>query len=386
MRFADVIGNASVAKALVSMADSGRVAHAMLLYENEGCGALALALAYIQYLNCSNPSGGDSCGECSSCRQMSKLIHPDVHFVFPVNKGPKAPDEKPTSESYLKYWRELVLADPYFSEADLQRAIGIESKVGLIAVAEAKSIISKLSLASVTDGYKAVIFYLPEKMNQETANRLLKMVEEPPEKTVFLFVTHAPEKVLQTIFSRCQSIRVLPLSKEEASQVEALRPVADREEYDTQMDLFSDLMNALAGGDLMSALECAEVMAALDSREKQKAFCTFASDCIRKIFMLQQNMPQLAGISPEEEDFYRNMAGKAAKTFCSRTITNIEKAVGLIDRNVNSKIVFCDLVNRMFLTMTARADALWEGQITVRWNAPIARVAANWRYMTGFRG
>ena len=351
MRFADVIGNSQVAKALVSMADSGRVAHAMLLYENEGCGALALALAYVQYLNCANPSGGDSCGECPSCRQMAKLIHPDVHFVYPVNKGPKASDDKPTSESYLKYWRELVLADPYFTEADLQTAIGIESKVGLIAVAEAKSIISKLSLASVTDGYKAVIFYLPEKMNQETANRLLKMVEEPPERSIFLFITHAPEKVLQTIFSRCQSIRVLPLTKEEAARVEALRPGTDREEYDAQMDLFSDLMNALVARDLTGTLECAETMASLDSREKQKAFCTFAADCIRKIFMIQQKLPQLAGVVAEEEDFYCGMAGRLAKTFCSRTITNIEKAVAMIDRNVNSKIVFCDLVNRMFLSV-----------------------------------
>ena len=212
MRFADVIGNAEVAKALVSMADSGRVAHAMLMYENEGCGALALALAYVQYLNCAHPVNGDSCGECPSCRQMSKLIHPDVHYVFPVNKGPKTSDDKPTSESYIKYWRELALANPYFTEADLQRAIGIESKTGLIAVAEAKFIINTLSLTSVADGYKAVILYLPEKMNQETANRLLKMVEEPPEKTLFIFITHSPEKVLQTIFSRCQSVRVMPLA------------------------------------------------------------------------------------------------------------------------------------------------------------------------------
>ena len=351
MRFVDVIGNASVAKALVSMADSGRVAHAMLMYENEGCGAMALALAYVQYLNCANPSGGDSCGECPSCRQMAKLIHPDVHFVFPVNKGPKASEEKPTSESYLKYWRELVLSDPYFSEADLQRAIGIESKVGLIAVAEAKSIISRLSLASVTDGYKAVIFYLPEKMNQETANRLLKMVEEPPQKTLFMFITHAPEKVLQTIFSRCQSIRVLPLTKEEAARVQAGKPVGDRDEYDAQADLFTDLMDSLVGKNLMGALECAETMAALDSREKQKAFCTFASECIRKIFLVQQNVSELAGIAPEEEDFYKQMAVKTARTFCSRTIANIEKAVAMIDRNVNSKIVFCDLVNRMFLSV-----------------------------------
>ena len=351
MRFADVIGNETVAKALASMADTGRVAHAMLMYENEGCGALALALAYVQYLNCSNPSNGDSCGECPSCRQMSKLIHPDVHFVFPVNKGPKTSDDKPTSESYLKHWRELALADPYFTESDLQKAIGIESKVGLIAVAEAKSIIGKLSLASVSDGYKAVIFYLPEKMTQETANRLLKMVEEPPQKTLFMFITHAPEKVLQTIFSRCQSIRVLPLTKEEAAKVASMKPEADKEDYNQQMDLFSDLMNSITARDLMGSLECAEAMAALDSREKQKAFCTFAADCIRKIFMIQQGMRQIADIAPEEETFYEDVAAKAAKTFCSKTITNIEKAVGLIERNVNAKIVFCDLVNRMFLSI-----------------------------------
>ena len=351
MRFADVIGNAQVVQALSSMADSGRVAHAMLMYENEGCGALALALAYVQYLNCSNPSGGDSCGECPSCRQMSKLIHPDVHFVFPVNKGPKSSDDKPVSESYIKYWRELAVADPYFSEADLQRAIGIESKNGLIAVAEAKSIISKLSLTAVSDGYKAVIFYLPEKMNQETANRLLKMVEEPPVKTLFIFITHAPEKVLQTIFSRCQSIRVLPLSKEEQKRVDELRPEKDMEEYNAFMDLFADLMRALAGRDLSAALECGDAVASLDSREKQKAFCTFAADCIRKIFMIRQNMPQLAGIREEERDFYEEISGRCSVSFCTRSITNIEKVVSMIDRNVNSKILFCDLVNRLFLSI-----------------------------------
>ena len=351
MRFADIIGNASVAKMLSSMADSGRVAHAMLFYENEGCGALPLALAYVQYLNCSNPSNGDSCGKCPSCNQISKLIHPDVHFVFPVNKGPKSSEEKPTSESYLKYWRELAVADPYFTESDLQRAIGIESKNGLIAVAEAKSIIAKLSLASVGDGYKAVIFYLPEKMNQETANRLLKMVEEPPEKTVFIFITHAPEKVLQTIFSRCQSVRVMPLSKEEAARVAAFRPEHDREEEIVFMDLFSGLLRCIVARDLSGTLECGESMAALDSREKQKAFCTFAGDCVRKIFMLQQNLPQISGVEEHESEFYAEMASKCPKGFCMKAMTNIEKVASMIDRNVNSKILFCDLVNRMFLNI-----------------------------------
>ena len=285
MRFADIIGNSHVSKAFVSMADTGRVALAMLLYENEGCGALALALAYVQYLNCANPSGGDSCGECPSCRQMAKLVHPDVHFVFPVNKGPKASDEKPTSESYIKYWRELVLANPYFMESDLQKAIGIESKTGLIAVAEAKSILTKLSLTAVSGGYKAVIFYLPEKMNQQTANMLLKMVEEPPEKTLFLFITHAPEKVLQTIFSRCQSVRVLPFSKEELERTlteklgvdgadaasaaafaggsvgVAMEMLGDMDEHDSFFEMFTALMNALVSRDLLGALECGESIA-----------------------------------------------------------------------------------------------------------------------------
>ncbi len=351
MQFSKIIGNADVAKTLASMADSGRVAHAMLMYENEGCGALALALAYVQYLNCSNPHDGDSCGECPSCRQMSKLIHPDVHYVFPVNKGPKTSDDKPTSESYIKYWRELAVANPYFVEADLQKAIGIESKNGLIAVAEAKSIINKLSLTAVSDGYKAVIFYLPEKMNQETANRLLKMVEEPPEKTLFIFITHAPEKVLQTIFSRCQSIRVMPLTKEETEKVKAMNPFDDSEEYNLFLDLFADLMNALVSRNLTAALECGETMSALESREKQKAFCNFAGECIRKIFMIQQNLPQIAGVADGEMGFYSDMAARLGKGFCSRSISNIEKVVAMIDRNVNAKILFCDLVNRMFLSV-----------------------------------
>ena len=351
MRFADVIGNAEVARTLANMADSGRVAHAMLMYENEGCGALALALAYVQYLNCSNPSGGDSCGECPSCRQMSKLIHPDVHFVFPVNKGPKTSEDKPTSESYIKYWRELAVADPYFTESDLQKAIGIESKNGLIAVAEAKSIINKLSLTAVGDGYKAVIFYLPEKMNQETANRLLKMVEEPPVQTLFIFITHAPEKVLQTIFSRCQSVRVMPLTKEEAARVNALKPQSEDSDADVFQELFYDLMNSIVSRDLMAALECGEAIAALDSREKQKAFCAYAGDCMRKIFMIQQNMPQIAGVEDAEQEFYASLAQKCGKEFCSKSMTNIEKVVAMIDRNVNSKILFCDLINRMFLSI-----------------------------------
>ena len=274
MRFADIPGNDGLKKTLVAMADSGRVGHAMLLFENEGCGALPLALAYIQYLNCTGRKNGDSCGECSSCRQMSKLVYPDAHFIFPVNTSRKVDVSKPVSESFLPLWRDMVLKNPYFIESEFYTALGIEGKSGAIAIAEAKYIIEKLSLASVCNGYKTVLMWLPEKMNAETANKLLKVVEEPPEKTVFIFITHRPHKVLPTIFSRCQSYRVLPLPKEEiaerlvdmfgkdAASAErqaavcggsigvALEAMGDREEYVAFMQIFKDnpIVKALLSG------------------------------------------------------------------------------------------------------------------------------------------
>lgn len=374
MRFADIIGNGDVKRALASMADSGRVAHAMLLYENEGCGALPIALAYIQYLSCPHRHDGDSCGECPTCNRISKLIHPDLHFIFPVNSGSRLSSSvKPTSEAYLPMWRELVLGNPYFMESQLYEALGIEGKSGNIAVAEAKYILDKLSLTSVEDGYKSVIVWLPEKMNTETANRLLKIVEEPPEKTLFVFITHAPEKVLQTISSRSQSFRVLPLSKSEVSDVlvkrfgfseddavaaanvsggsvgEALRDAGGKEEYSEFMDIFADMLKAVHERDLSSVLEASEQISALDSREKQKAFCGFAGNFIRKIYMTQQNMVSVANLKPEEEDFIVSAAQWFTPSFCERALACLDRSAALVERNVNAKIVFCDFADRMFL-------------------------------------
>ena len=131
----------------------------------------------------------------------------------------------------------------------------------------------------------------------------------------------------------------------------AMNMIGDQEEYNLQMDLFADLMNSLTGKDLSAALECAETMAALESREKQKAFCIFAADCIRKVFMAQQNLHQIAGIVSHEQEFYGRIAGKCSKGFCRKAIADIEKVVAMIDRNVNSKILFCDLINRLFLSI-----------------------------------
>lgn len=373
MRFSDIPGNENLKKTLVSMADSGRIPHAMLFYENEGCGALPLALAYIQYLNCRNRKDGDSCGECLSCRQMSGLVHPDTHFIFPVNSSRKVDVQKPTSESFLPIWRELVLDNPYFLESELYSALGTEGKSGNIAIAEAKYILEKLSLASVEDGYKTVLMMLPEKMNAETANKLLKAVEEPPENTLFIFVTHNPDRVLQTIFSRCQSYRVMPLpvkqleaaltdmfGKDPASSARqaavsggsigtALNAMGEREEYSAFMQIFRALVDGMAAKDLQAVLDAADMMSAIDSREKQKAFCIFAGECLRKIFLSQQKIPDVAGIPGEESAFYADVAARACKTFSRKALAMIDRSVMLLDRNVNPKMVFSDLAGQMFL-------------------------------------
>ena len=360
MIFDDIIGNAEVKKALVGMADSGRVPHAIMLYENDGCGAISIALGFLEYLMRS--------------QKVARLVHPDVHFIFPVTKGSKVSTDKPTSESYLKYWRELVAANPYFLENNLSDALGIEGKSSMIAIAEAKFIIDKLSFHSLEGGYRAVVVYLPEKMNKDAANRLLKSVEEPPEKTLFIFITHAPEKVLTTISSRCQGIRVLPLSKEEVTQVledrfsmseekasaaaemsggsvgRALEYLSETEDVGADFDMFSSLMRSLVARDLPAALDVAEQLSSLPSRERAKSFCVYASEGFRKIFMIKQGLPRLANLSPKERELFPALAGGCRKSFPRTASTCLDDAVKLIDRNINLKILFCDLVDR-FITI-----------------------------------
>ncbi|MBP5538348.1 MAG: hypothetical protein J6X69_00705 [Bacteroidales bacterium] len=377
MRFADITGYAAIKKALAGMADSGRVAHAMLLYENDGCGALALALAYAQYLACEHPHDGDSCGHCPSCNRIAKLIHPDLHVVFPTNTGSKSGKTKAeniVSDVYMEDFRVLAVENPYFLESQLMEAIGLETKSWDVNVAEAKELSRILSLTSIEGGWKFVIFYLPETLRLEAANKLLKLVEEPPEKTLFLFISHQPQKVLQTIFSRCQSLRIPPLSPqevatalsalgyEEADAAEqarvcggsigaalyALRSGDDTRQFE---QWFSQLMEALLDDRLVDAWAVGDQIAALSSREKQKAFCIFVSDMLRKIFLMQQDLEDLSYATASRKELCRTLAGRVSPKFASRMQTFLDKTVYYIDRNVNQKILFTDLIDRMSINI-----------------------------------
>ena len=355
------IGNADAVKALKGMVSTGCIPHAMMLYENDGCGAIALVQAFLSTLFADE-------------HKVGGLIHPDVHYVYPVASGSKVSEKTDNlrSELFLPYWRDLVRENPYALEQEVSSAFGIEGKQTVINNAQAREILETVFLSSVEGGYKAVVVYLPEKMNAAAANKLLKAVEEPPEKTLFLMVTHAPEKVIQTISSRCQMIRVLPNSREEIAAVlesifgkshevalrvasfaggsvgQALSGMRESEEAEAQKALFGRLMDSVTSRDLYAVMECGDAMAALSSREKQKAFCKFAGECLRKIFLIQQGLGDMAALSADESAYYSSLAGKLKKSFPRLAIGCLDRAVMLIDRNVNQKILFSEMVGRIY--------------------------------------
>lgn len=314
MNFDQIHGNEDVKQALAGMVGSGRVPHAILFHEDDGGGAFPLTVAFLQLLFGEN-------------NRIPKFIHPDVHYVFPTAAGS-------ISLQYMDKFRQLALENPLFTESAMGDALGIEGRNSMIAVSEAKHLLDALSLSALEGGYRAVVIYLPEKMNQEAANRLLKIIEEPPQKTQFVLITHKPEKVLLTISSRCQRIRVRPSGE------------AGHQEYE-EAPLFGDLMEALLSRDLTAALEVGDRIAALPSRESAKAFFRYAAEVMRDIFLHQQGMPSLV----RDSDGVRDWAAKCRRTFPRVASEAFGAAIGMTDRNVNIKIISTDLVDRLYLAI-----------------------------------
>ena len=348
MRFAEIIGNEALKDALVRMARSGRLGHALLLTEENGGGAFALALALAQFVNCREPQENDSCGVCGSCHKYGKLIHPDLHFVFPVSASTALSESEkkgPISDYFLPAFRELALANPYFTEQQLYDAIGIENKSGLISVNEAKRIAEKLLLRAAEGNWKTMIIYLPEKMNAEAANKLLKLLEEPSQGTLFLLISHNPERLLPTIRSRCQPIAVQPLSRAERQRAGAGEN--DNAEF---REIAISLLEAGLAKRLIDLFPQWEMLADL-GREKQREWCLYMERYLRKILLVSQGLADLADPAPEEEATLRGFAAKIRPTFYEKAFAAMEEAIASIGSNVNPKLVFCDLSNRLLLAL-----------------------------------
>jgi len=209
MLFKDIIGQENTKKRLIQTVKDNRISHAQLFFGSEGIGKLALAIAYAQYISCENKQENDSCGVCMSCYKYQKLVHPDLHFVFPVIKT--SSNQHPVSDNFLSEWRKMILNSSYFSVNQWYEFIGTdktENTQGSIYVHESEEIIKKLMLKTFESEFKVMIIWLPEKMNISAANKLLKIIEEPPPKTLFLLVSENIDLIIQTIQSRTQLVKI----------------------------------------------------------------------------------------------------------------------------------------------------------------------------------
>lgn len=209
MLFKNIIAQTETKQRLISSAEKGIVPHAQLFCGPSGIGKFQMAVAYAQYLNCENPQHDGACDNCPSCRKYSQLAHPDLHFVYPIVKK----DKKEVCDDYIDEWRSFVNDNSYFSLGQWLSFLGAENSQGMIYAKESEEIIRKLSLKSYEAKYKVMIIWQPEKMHEACANKLLKIIEEPYEKTIFILVSDEPDRVLQTIQSRCQRINMQGLPK-----------------------------------------------------------------------------------------------------------------------------------------------------------------------------
>jgi len=367
MRFRDIIGQEAVKGQLRLSVEEARIPHAQLFTGPEGVGKLPLAIAYAQYLACPHRSAEDSCGECPSCLQYQQLQHPDLHFAFPIVKT----DAGDTCNDFMVQWRDQLLTQPYFSLDDWYITLGVETKQGMIYEKESGEILRKLSLKSFGDGYKVMIIWQPEKMNATCANKLLKLLEEPPQKTLFLLVSEHPDELLSTILSRVQQIRVPRLSEEEltalfspdiahianGSYLSALRLRDQAEENATFFNDFVALMRRawLVGvkQDYAALQELkkwsADMADAKVGRERQKAFLQYAQRQIRENYIYNLHQPQMNYQTQSEADFSTRFAAFINDRNVEGIMNELDKAEQQIGQNGNAKMIFFDLCLQMIV-------------------------------------
>ena len=366
MNFSQIPGQKEIKAKLLRSVKEERVSHAQLFTGPEGCGSMALALAYAQYISCEDRTVSDSCGTCKSCVKYNKLIHPDLHFVFPVIKGKKATD--PVSDNYLEEWREFVKRSPYFNLNNWMDFIEVGNAQGMIFASEASEIIKKLSLKTFESDFKIMIIWLPEKMHQATANKLLKMIEEPPEKTLFLLVSEEPDKVIPTILSRCQLVKIpsfktndiekhltdrfnltadksADISRVSNGNITRASELCENEESNlANLDRFKSLMRFAWKRDIISLISWSEEVAST-GREAQKNFVSFSLRLLRENLMLTlgQLKNSLVYLTGAEAEF----SGKFHPSVNQNNIYQLNEELNLvythIESNGNAKIIFLDL-------------------------------------------
>lgn len=363
MKFAEVIGQQIIKNKLAHFVDEGRMHHALLLHGKGGVGKLPLALSYAQYIHCQNKQNGDACGTCPSCMKHRALVHPDLHFVFPVIKDSS---KKSISDSYLSDWREMINECPYFSLLQWFESLDSKKTQGMIYAEESLEIIRKLSLMTYESDYKVIIIAHADKMNISASNKLLKILEEPTKNTIFILTTEFFEDILPTIYSRCQSLYVPPIDNNvlydyliskfpenpagvtsclnicEGSLTYAKTCISELDKNSDKLNLFIDLMRCTYANSIADIFEWHKKVKTL-SGENLNEFIEYVSVQIRNNYVITQNAKQISRLNLQEnafsEKFHRFINDKNIEGFYNA----FEKALIQLNRNGSAQIILLDL-------------------------------------------
>ncbi|MBR5084919.1 MAG: DNA polymerase III subunit delta [Prevotella sp.] len=371
MTFQEVIGQEDAKERLRMLVQENRVPHAMLFCGPQGCGKMALAMAFASYLLCANKADGDSCGHCPQCAMTRKWSHPDLHFTYPVIKAAgTSSDYKPVSDDFAREWHRLLGESPYFTIDHWLREIGAGNQQAIITVRESDEISRKLSLKSSQGGYKVSLIWLPERMNEASANKLLKLIEEPPSQTVFLLVSEEPVLLLETIRSRTQRFDMRAIETQaieqslidqrgiDAPQAHRIARVAagswtkaldllsaENEEHEF-LDMFMR-MNRQSFERNIRGMRTWSDDAYDMGRERQRRMLRYFLRMIRESFMYNFRIPELNYMTEEEDNFVRRFAPYVNEANVIEMSDLMAEGIRDIGQNANARIVFFDTALRM---------------------------------------
>tara|TARA_R110002012_G_scaffold66614_2_gene174136 strand:+ start:11690 stop:12907 length:1218 start_codon:yes stop_codon:yes gene_type:complete len=382
MLFKNVLGLEHIKNHLLTTAETGRVAHAQLFVGPEGSGVLPMAIAYAQYLLCGNTGGENDGGNTVCNTKCNSLTHPDLHFAFPVSNSDKVKSHA-VSDHYLEEWRQFVKEQPYGNLFDWYRHIGIEKKQGQIGVDEAQDMVKKLSLKSYEGGYKVLIVWMAEKMNTSAANKLLKLIEEPPNKTILLLLAEDEEQIINTIRSRCQILNFPPLTEQVITDTLLLRGVSQTEaltialEANGNFNKALDLLNkdsedlvferwfvqwvrsafkAKGNKGAIQELILWSEEVAKTGREVQKKFLNYCLTMMRQALLLNYKANELVHVKVHMEGFDLNkFAPFVHENNILDIVEELEEAIFHVERNGNSKLIFTDLSIKLTRLLHAKA-------------------------------
>tara|TARA_B100002052_G_C15832407_1_gene576013 strand:- start:168 stop:1295 length:1128 start_codon:yes stop_codon:yes gene_type:complete len=362
MKFSDIPGLEEEKNRLIDSFSSNKIHHAILFFGQKGSANLSLAFAFATYINCENKRDFDSCGNCSSCSKMEKLIHPDVNIIFPVAPTTKI-NKEVVSDKFIESWRVSFFQNPYKNVDDWFEFYGFENKQPNISKDEARNIIKKLSLKPFESKFKINVLWLPEYLHTFTSNALLKILEEPPGQTLFFIVSNDYQKLLKTILSRVQIFKVPRFSDNEikmylSKYAEVSESEVDQAIYlsDGDLNQSEKLLMAPQSNDLDYVMKwmrsCysenySDVNKQTDwfsslSKIRKRAFMTYSLKLMREA-MVSIIDPSLSRISENESSFINKFKMTLEQKSLEKIIMLIDENIRFLDRNANAKILFLDL-------------------------------------------